>query len=123
MTVQTPIALDAKKLNDALACFPRDHAMQIGGREARGTGETIERRSPAHGVVVTRVPRGSAEDARGAIAAARTAFDKGPWPNETASNRERVRKKRFTSIPVRERPGGSRAEHKDIKNREPIGGF
>ena len=65
MTAVTPITLDTKKLNDALARFPRDRAMQIGGREVLGGGETIERRSPAHGVVVTRVPRGRAEDARG----------------------------------------------------------
>ncbi len=90
MTVQTPITLDTKKLNDALARFPRDRAMQIAGSEAYGRGETIERRSPAHGVVVTRVPRGRAEDARAAVAAARAAFDKGPWPNETASNRARA---------------------------------
>ncbi|MDN5001226.1 aldehyde dehydrogenase family protein [Bradyrhizobium sp. GCM10027634] len=64
--------------------------MRIGGGEAHAGGEMIERRSPAHGVVVTRLPRGRAEDARAAIAAARTAFDIGPWPNETASNRARV---------------------------------
>ena len=83
MAVQTAITLDTKKLNDALARFPRDRAMQIGGREAHASGEMIERRSPAHGVVVTRVPRGRAEDAR-------AAFDEGPWPNATASNRARV---------------------------------
>ena len=58
MTAQTPITLDTTKLNDALARFPRDRAMWIGGREVDGGGETIERLSPAHGVVVTRVPRG-----------------------------------------------------------------
>ena len=90
MTAQTPITLDRTKLNEALARFPRDRAMWIGGREVKGSGETIERRSPAHGVVVTRVPRGRAEDARAAISAARIAFDKGPWPHETAANRARV---------------------------------
>ena len=70
MTAQTPITLDTTKLNEALTRFPRDRAMWIGGREVIGGGETIERRSPAHGVVVTRVPRGRAEDARAAIAAA-----------------------------------------------------
>ena len=90
MNAMSPIALDAARLEAALARFPRDRAMWIGGREARGNGETIERASPAHGVVVTRVPRGRAEDAEAAIAAARAAFDKGPWPRETASNRARV---------------------------------
>ena len=90
MTVQTPITLDTKKLNEALTRFPRDRAMWIGGREAKGGGETIERLSPAHGVVVTRVPRGRAEDACAAISAARAAFDKGSWPHETAATRARV---------------------------------
>jgi betaine-aldehyde dehydrogenase len=90
MTAQTPITLDRTKLNEALARFPSDRAMWIGGREVKGSGETIERRSPAHGVVVTRVPRGRAEDARAAISAARIAFDKGPWPHQTAANRARV---------------------------------
>ena len=90
MTAQTPITLDTTKLNESLTRFPRDRAMWIGGREVKGSVETIERRSPAHGVVVTRVPRGRAEDARAAISAARTAFDKGPWPHEIAANRARV---------------------------------
>jgi hypothetical protein len=90
VNARTAIALDSAKLNSALARFPRDRAMWIGGREALGSGETIERQSPAHGVAVTRVPRGVASDARLAIAAARNAFDSGRWPHETASHRARV---------------------------------
>jgi betaine-aldehyde dehydrogenase len=90
MNAKTPITVDTSKLNEALKRFPRERAMLIDGREAGGGGETIERRSPAHGVVVTRVPRGRADDAKRAIAAARTAFDTGRWPHETASNRARV---------------------------------
>ncbi len=90
MNAKTPITVDTAKLNEALKRFPRDRSMLIDGREATGDGQTIERRSPAHGVVVTRVPRGRAEDARRAIAAARKAFDTGRWPQETASNRARV---------------------------------
>ena len=71
--------------------------------------QTIERRSPAHGVVVTRVPRGRAEDARRAIAAARKAFDAGRWPHETASNRARVLLKVADLIDRdRENPGDPR---------------
>ncbi|MDR3376576.1 MAG: aldehyde dehydrogenase family protein [Ancalomicrobiaceae bacterium] len=64
--------------------------MVIDGRDVEGNGERIERFSPAHGVLVTSVPRGTAEDARAAIAAARAAFDTGPWPHETASARSRL---------------------------------
>jgi len=90
MNANAAVSLDAAKLNAALARFPRDRAMWIDGREAAGAGEIIERRSPAHGIVVTRVPRGSASDASSAIAAARHAFDTGRWPHETASSRSRL---------------------------------
>jgi betaine-aldehyde dehydrogenase len=90
MSSRTAIAVDATKLNKALERFPRDRSMLIDGREETGNGEKIERRSPAHGVVVTRVPRGRADDTKRAIAAARKAFDYGHWPRATASNRARV---------------------------------
>jgi len=90
MNAATGITLDSNKLTDALARFSGDRAMLIGGREVQGRGEMIERRSPAHGVVVTRIPRGSADDARSAIAAARAAFAKGPWREDLAANRARV---------------------------------
>jgi acyl-CoA reductase-like NAD-dependent aldehyde dehydrogenase len=90
MTAHAPIVIDRARLDDALKRFPRERRMWIDGREAAGDGATIERRSPAHGVVVTRAPRGGAADALRAIAAARKAFDGGPWPRETASNRARV---------------------------------
>ena len=89
MNAKTPITVDTAKLNEALKRFPRDRSMLIDGREASDDGQTIERRSPAHGVVVTRVPRGRAGDARRAVATARKAFDAGRWPHETASNRAR----------------------------------
>ncbi|MBL9059457.1 MAG: sorbosone dehydrogenase, partial [Mangrovicoccus sp.] len=40
-------------------------------------GATFERRSPAHGVVVTRAAKGGAAETEAAIAAARAAFDDG----------------------------------------------
>ena len=39
------------------------------------------------GSLVTRMPRGGAEEARRAIAAAHKAFETGPWPRMKASNR------------------------------------
>jgi betaine-aldehyde dehydrogenase len=93
MNAATRIIVDANKSHAALARFPRDRAMLIAGREARGRGEAIKRRSPAHGVVVTGVPRGSVDDARRAIAVARAAFEEGPWAQETASYRARARLK------------------------------
>ena len=49
MNALTRIAVDTSKLNAAMATFPRDRTMIIDGREAKGSGEMIERASPAHG--------------------------------------------------------------------------
>ncbi len=57
----------------------RDNRHWIGGASADDVGKWTERISPSHGVVVSRSALGTAEDARGAIAAARAAFDDGRW--------------------------------------------
>ncbi|MBV8664009.1 MAG: aldehyde dehydrogenase family protein, partial [Hyphomicrobiales bacterium] len=90
MNAQTPILIDSARLAEALARFPRERAMWIDGREAKGSGETIARSSPAHGALVTRVPRGGASDVDQAIGAARRAFDEGSWPHATAAERSRL---------------------------------
>jgi betaine-aldehyde dehydrogenase len=84
------IRLDSDRLDAALARFPRDWSMWIDGCDAAGDGRTIERRSPAHGALVSRAPQGTAVDAERAIAAARRAFDDGHWPDATASERSRI---------------------------------
>lgn len=53
-------------------------------------GRTLERVAPGHGVVVSRYQAASGVDAERAIAAARRAFDDGPWPRMTASERSLV---------------------------------
>ncbi len=90
MTAQTPILLDNVRLAAALARFPRQRAMWIDGRDDKGAGKYIERHSPAHGALVTIVPRGGASDVDRAITAARWAFDDGRWPHATAGERARV---------------------------------
>ncbi len=79
MNARAEIILDKARLNAALTKFPRERAMFIAGRDDKGQGETIERLSPAHGVLVTRMPRGTKADAERAIAAARRAFEHGAW--------------------------------------------
>jgi len=125
MNAATGITLDSNKLKDALSRFSRDRAMLIGGR-VQGRGETIERRSLAHGVVVTRIPRGSADDARSAIAAPRAAFDKGPWWADIGSLLSAAnsvvttpRKGHSMFILPRAPTGGSREEPENLRNREP----
>lgn len=50
-------------------------------------GATFERRSPAHGVVVTRAAKGGAAETEAAIAAARAAFDDGRWSGLSGKDR------------------------------------
>ncbi|MGD9621689.1 MAG: aldehyde dehydrogenase [Mycolicibacterium sp.] len=53
----------------------------IGGRwVAPSTADVIEVRSPATGELVGQVPQAAAADVDAACAAARKAFDEGPWP-------------------------------------------
>ena len=68
----------------------RDFRMLIGGRWEEGRSAPIERVAPSHGVVVSRIPQGTADDAARAIVVARKAFDDGPWPRMTASERSAI---------------------------------
>jgi aminomuconate-semialdehyde/2-hydroxymuconate-6-semialdehyde dehydrogenase len=51
-----------------------------GERVPAASGETFASHDPHDGSLVASVARGSAEDARRAVTAARRAFDEGPWP-------------------------------------------
>lgn len=69
----------------------RDLRMLVDGAwVSSADGGTIERTAPSHGVVVSRFQAGTKADAEKAIAAARRAFDKGPWPRMTASERSAI---------------------------------
>ncbi len=69
-------------------------------REGAGGG-TIERISPGHGVVVSRYAAATSADAARAVAAARKAFDHGPWPSMAGSERARVLLKAADAIEAR----------------------
>jgi acyl-CoA reductase-like NAD-dependent aldehyde dehydrogenase len=53
-------------------------------------GSTLERRSPAHDHLVAVYAKAGAADAERAIAAARRAFDDGPWPRMKGAERARI---------------------------------
>lgn len=57
---------------------------------APSTSEVIDVRSPATGELVGRVPLAAATDVDAACAAARTAFDQGPWPHMTPAQHAAV---------------------------------
>ncbi|GAA6209108.1 aldehyde dehydrogenase family protein [Cognatishimia sp. WU-CL00825] len=50
-------------------------------------GAVFERRSPAHGTLVSRIAKGGASDAEAAILAARRAFDAGDWAQMSGKDR------------------------------------
>ncbi|PWE55709.1 sorbosone dehydrogenase [Metarhizobium album] len=69
----------------------REFSMLIGGSWGKGAeGRTIERIAPSHGVTVSRYQAATRADAERAISVARQAFDTGPWPRMTASERSRI---------------------------------
>lgn len=53
-------------------------------------GSTLERHSPAHDVLVSRYAKAAAAETEMAIAAARRAFDHGPWPRMKGAERARI---------------------------------
>ncbi len=63
------------------ASLDREYSMLIGGRwVGSASGETFAAVDPFTGSEWGRVPRGTTEDVGAAVAAARRAFDEGPWP-------------------------------------------
>ena len=73
------------------AITARDYENLIDGRwVAAADGDTFERISPAHDVAVGRYPRAGVEDLDRAVAAARRAFDEGPWPTMPGVERARI---------------------------------
>lgn len=68
----------------------RTYGHLIAGEERLGERAPIERRGPATGELVARFADGGADDVDAAIAAARLAFDQGPWPRMSGTERARV---------------------------------
>src|SRR5258708_12919956 len=62
--------------------------MLIGGRWVESaSGKTFDSINPSSGEVLAKVAEGDAEDINRAVAAARKAFESGPWPKLTPSQR------------------------------------
>ncbi|MGA0541795.1 aldehyde dehydrogenase family protein [Neotabrizicola sp. VNH66] len=73
----------------ALPATPFRGRHLIGGEWVDST-DTFDRASPAHGVLVSRSAKGTAEDTEAAIAAARAAFDSGVWSRASGKDRATV---------------------------------
>ncbi len=84
------IAIDLARLAEATH-GPARYRMFIDGRSVDGVeGREGGRVSPGHGVDVSRYAFGTAADVDLAVAAARRAFDHGPWPRMRAAERSKV---------------------------------
>lgn len=84
MTDFTLIAAEGSALPDTL--FTGRHLID-GTWQDSADGATFERRSPSHGVLVSRSAKGGEAEARAAIAAARRAFDAGDWAFSSGKDR------------------------------------
>ncbi|MEJ8821615.1 aldehyde dehydrogenase family protein [Variovorax humicola] len=76
---------------DVLSRTPFQGKLLIDGKWADAAdGCTLDRRSPAHDTLVAVYAKAGVVDAERAIAAARKAFDKGPWPHMKGAERARI---------------------------------
>lgn len=89
MTIQTPAA---PQLGDATRSFlSRTLGHFVDGAMTPGTGAaTSVIRDPGRGVQVAEVPQGTATDVDRAVAAARAAFETGPWRRMKPNERTKV---------------------------------
>lgn len=64
-----------------------------GGDHDAAAGETFDTYDPARNVVIARVAKAGLEDVDRAVAAARRAFDEGPWPRMSPTERGKIVRK------------------------------
>jgi betaine-aldehyde dehydrogenase len=77
--------------DEVLARPPFKGQLLIDGRwGGSADGRTLERKSPAHDKLVAVYAEAGVADAERAIAAARRAFDEGPWPRMKGAERARI---------------------------------
>ncbi|MGP3927962.1 aldehyde dehydrogenase family protein [Streptomyces sp. 8N616] len=79
-------------------------------------GQTREIRCPADGAFVAAVDEAGPKDAAAAVAAARDAFDRGPWPHTPAAERARLLL-RVADLLERDKDALARAESLDTGKR------
>ncbi len=83
-----------------------------GASSAAATGETYDDVDPASGEVFAKIAAGGAADVDRALAAARRAFDSGPWPRASAAQRAKVLR-RLAELLVEHREELARLESRD----------
>ncbi len=92
--------------------------MLIGGQWVEAaSGKAFETIDPSTGQVLARVAEGDSEDINRAVTAARKAFESGPWPKMTPSQRGRLLWKVAELI---EQHAGELAQLETLDNGKPI---
>ena len=118
----TTISADA--LPDALSAPARDfvsrsHRLLIGGEHTEAAdGRTFATVDPATGNDIAEIAHGGAEDVARAVAAAREAFDSGPWGSMPAAGRERLMHALADAIDAR---AEEFAQIESLDNGKPVG--
>ena len=88
---------------EATACLAHPDKLFIGGEWVpASSGRMIELISPDTESVVGTVAEGDERDVDNAVAAARAAFDHGPWPRMSASERQAVMRRVVEALRRRE---------------------
>jgi phenylacetaldehyde dehydrogenase len=85
------VSIDPRVSGRTADFVQKDHRMLIDGRfVSAAAGQTFPVYNPATGDVITHVPEAESEDIDRAVRAARRAFDEGPWPRMSPSERGRM---------------------------------
>jgi phenylacetaldehyde dehydrogenase len=85
------IAIDPRISNTTADFVSQHHQMYVDGRFVpAASNKQFPVYNPATGDVITEVPEAEAEDVNRAVLAARRAFDEGPWPRLSPSERGRM---------------------------------
>src|ERR1700691_3331262 len=85
------IAIDPRVSNSTADFVSQTHQMYIDGRfVSAASGKSFPVFNPATGDVIAEVPEAEEEDVNRAVLAARRAFDDGPWPRMSPSERGRM---------------------------------
>ena len=88
----------------------------INGRSVE-SNDRIERHNPATGELVSTYANGTKADAEQAIAAAREAFDNGPWPHASGADRQALLARVAAFI---RRDAEELAQHESAESGKPI---
>ena len=85
------LSIDPRVSSRAADFVRSNHRMLIDGAFVGAlSGKTFPVYNPATGEVIAYVPEAEAEDVNRAVMAARRAFDEGPWPRMSPSERGRM---------------------------------